>query len=44
MWLVISKEMNSCYTKHVKTLCGQNIGYFSVKHGGPNRNQRCSKD
>ena len=26
------------------TLCGQNLGYFSVKHGGPNRNQRSSKD
>jgi hypothetical protein len=28
MWLIISKEMNSCYTKHMKTLCGQNIDFF----------------
>jgi hypothetical protein len=31
------------HTKHINTLCGQNVEFVNVKHGGTYSNQRALK-
>ena len=32
------------HTKHINSLCGQNVGFVNVKHGGIYSDQRVVKD